>query len=366
MLFDSSVRKEVARTFGATLVVILTIVLTMFLIRTIGQAASGAVAPRDVVLLLGYIALGHLPTMLALSLFVAVVVTLGRMYRDSEMVIWFASGLDLSRFVRPVLQTFWPVLLVVCLLQAFAWPWVNRNSAELRDRYAQRSDLARVSPGVFQSSADGRRVFFVEREGSDEVSVRNIFTLSSKGKTDTVVSARNGRLEVVGDERFIVLESGQRSDVDEASGESTLAGFESYRALVNIKALRRAQQQPPKSIDTLELVRQPTLRNQGELAWRIGLMLTAINLSLLAVGLSHVNLRRPSNWNLILALLGSLAYFNAVNVTQAWVGSGRVAMISSLLVLHGGVFLLALALLWWRDHAAVLHFRVGRRRGAST
>ena len=48
MLFDSTVRTELARTFGATLVVILTIVLTMFLIRTVGQAASGAVAPQDV------------------------------------------------------------------------------------------------------------------------------------------------------------------------------------------------------------------------------------------------------------------------------------------------------------------------------
>ena len=94
MLFDSTVRRELARGFGATLVVILTIVLTMFLIRTLGQAASGAVAPQDVVLLLGYVALGHLPTMLALSLFIAIVVTLGRMYRDSEMAIWFASGVQ--------------------------------------------------------------------------------------------------------------------------------------------------------------------------------------------------------------------------------------------------------------------------------
>ncbi len=103
MLFDSTVRRELARSFGATLVVILTIVITMFLIRTVGQAAGGRVAPQDVVLLLGYVTLGHLPTMLALSLFVAVVVGLGRMYRDSEMAIWFASGLPLSRFVRPVL-----------------------------------------------------------------------------------------------------------------------------------------------------------------------------------------------------------------------------------------------------------------------
>ncbi len=105
MLFDSTLRRDLARSFGATLVVILTIVLTMMLIRTLGQAAVGRVAPQDVVLLLGYTALGHLPTMLALSLFIAVVATLGRMYRDSEMAIWFASGVGLSRFVRPVLRT---------------------------------------------------------------------------------------------------------------------------------------------------------------------------------------------------------------------------------------------------------------------
>jgi lipopolysaccharide export system permease protein len=67
MLFDSTLRRDLARSFGATLVVILTIVLTMMLIRTLGQAAGGRVAPQDVVLLLGFIALGQLPTMLALS-----------------------------------------------------------------------------------------------------------------------------------------------------------------------------------------------------------------------------------------------------------------------------------------------------------
>ena len=95
MLFDSTVRRELARSFGATLVVILTIVITMMLIRTLGMAAGGEVAPDDVVLMLGYTALGQLPTMMGLSLFIAVVVTLGRMYRDSEMVIWFSSGLRL-------------------------------------------------------------------------------------------------------------------------------------------------------------------------------------------------------------------------------------------------------------------------------
>ena len=84
MLFDSTVRKELARAFGATLVVILTIVLTQMLIQTLGKAADGAVAPQDVVLLLGFGAIKTLPTVLALSLFVAVVVSLGRMHTQLQ------------------------------------------------------------------------------------------------------------------------------------------------------------------------------------------------------------------------------------------------------------------------------------------
>ena len=94
MLFDSTVRRELGRSFGATLVVILTIVITAMLIRTVGQAAGGVFAPEDVVLVLGYAALGHLPTMMALSLFIAVVLSLGRMPRRNSLSIAPARSSD--------------------------------------------------------------------------------------------------------------------------------------------------------------------------------------------------------------------------------------------------------------------------------
>ena len=363
MLFDSTVRRELARSFGATLVVILTIVLTMFLIRTVGQAASGVVSPQDVVLLLGYVALGQLPTMLALSLFVAVVLSLGRMYRDSEMAIWFASGIGLSRFVRPVLQTAWPVLLVIGVLLLFVWPWGNQNSLDMRERYRQRSDLSRVAPGVFQTSSDGRRVFFIERDSSDGINARNVFILNSQEQNEALTSARSGRLETSGGDRYLVLEQGQRNELNLLNGEKTLSSFESYRVLAGERAARDAESRPPKATASIELLRQPTLRNQGELAWRFGLWLAAGNLLLLGIGLSAANPRRASNWNLLFALLGFVVYFNLINLSQAWVAGGRLGMGTAMAGLHGGVFLLALALLWWRDHAAVVALwpRRGRR-----
>ncbi len=357
MLFDTTVRKELARGFGATLVVILTIVLTMFLIRTVGQAASGVVAPQDVVLLLGFVALQHLPTMLALSLFIAIVLTLGRMYRDSEMAIWFASGLGLGAFVRPVLRMSWPVLLVVALLLLFVWPWGNRSSVELRERYQQRSDLSRVTPGVFQSSSDGRRVFFVERESTDGVNARNVFILSRQDHSESVTSARAGRLEANGEQRYLVLEKGQRNDVDLRSGERNLSSFDNYRVLASDRAARAAENRPPRTLPTLDLINQPSPRNLGELAWRLGLLFATANLLLLGIGLAATNPRRASNWNLLFALLAFFIYYNLVNLSQSWIGSERVGAASAMLVLHGGAFALAMALLWWRDYAATTRGR---------
>jgi lipopolysaccharide export system permease protein len=299
--------------------------------------------------------------MLSLSMFVAIVVTLGRMYRDSEMVIWFTGGVGLSRFVRPVLRTAWPVLLVTGVLLLFVWPWGNRNSQDLRDRYQQRNDLSRVAPGVFQTSSDGKRVFFVERDGSDTVNARNVFVLTQQPTGESLTTARSGRLEADGGDRWLVLERGQRNDFDDKAGNRTLSSFESYRVLVRERAAREAEARPPKAQPTLDLVRDPTPRNQGELAWRFGMLLATANLLLLGLGLAATNPRRPSNWNLLFALLAFIVYFNLINLTQVWVGNGRMGLGTALAAVHGGAFGLSLLLLWWRDHAAVLRLLPGAR-----
>lgn len=364
MLFDSTVRRELARSFGVTLVVLLTIVLTMFLIQTLGKAAGGKVAPQDVVLLMGYTSLGYLATLLSLSLFMAVVFTLGRMYRDHEMTVWFTSGIGLSRFVRPVLRMSWPVLAVVVVLELLLWPWGNRNSAQLLERFEKRSDLSRVAPGQFQSSRDGSRVFFLERDGPDGRTGRNVFILSSTPDSESVTTAHQGRIETIGDDRFLVLSRGQRNDVSLATGEKSLARFESYRVLTDQQTLRSAEALPPKAMSTRSLLESPTPRHQAELTWRLGMIFGGANLVLLGIGLSASNPRRANNWNLLFAMLCFVVYFNAISLSQAWVASRRVDMFSALLLVHGGAFVMALTLIWWRDHGTVLKLRRHAATGA--
>jgi len=361
MLFDSTLRRDLARSFGATLVVILTIVLTMMLIRTLGLAAGGRISPQDVVLLLGYLALGVLPTMLALSMFIAVVATIGRMYRDSEMAIWFSSGVGVFRLVRPVLRSSWPVLVVVALLMLFVGPWVNQRRLDLQDRFERRSDLSRVTPGQFQSSADGSRVFFIERDSDDGRTGRNVFILSSLGDTESVTTAKTGRIEIEGDERFLLLDRGQRNELNRKTHEKTLSRFDAYKVLAGERVITSTDNLPPKARTTVELLRTPSAAFQGELVWRMGLVLGGANLLLLAIGLAETNPRRASNWNLLFALLSFVVYYNIIVLSQAWVTGGKLGMGVALLAAHGTAFVLALTLLWWRDNG---NTRLGWRRAA--
>jgi lipopolysaccharide export system permease protein len=204
MLFHSTVRKELARSFGASLVVLVTIVMTMTLIRTLSQASRGSVNPQEVMMVMGYTVLGYLPPILTLSLFIAIVGTLSRMYRDSEMVIWFGAGRGLSALLRPLLMFAWPVLLVIGLLALVIWPWANQQTQELKDRYGRRGDLERVAPGQFQESASGRRVFFLDKDTPDNKSGRNIFISTLENDRETVTSASSGRVQTVGDQQFLL------------------------------------------------------------------------------------------------------------------------------------------------------------------
>jgi lipopolysaccharide export system permease protein len=351
MLLDTTFRKDLSRAFGVTLVVLVTIVVTIMLIKTLGQAAGGRVAAQDVVMLLGFAALSQLPIVLTLALFVAVVSTLARMYRESEMAVWHACGVPLRRMVRPLLRVVMPILVVITALVMVAWPWGNAQSQQLRERYEKRSDLSRVAPGQFQASRDGSKVFFIERD-SDLAGVgRNVFILSQQGSRESVTTAATGQITWDGDDRHLVLEQGQRNETSVVASENTLARFDRYRVLADRQATRNLDELPPKAMSTVNLWNSSETRHRAELVWRAGMVLGAFNLALLGLGLAATNPRRPNSWGLLIALLVFVVYFNLINLSQSWVGRGKLGATEALLIIHGSAFMLAMLMLTWRDES---------------
>ena len=343
MLFHSSIRKELARSFGATVVVLVTIVMTMMLIRTLGLASQGNVNPSEVGLVLGFTMLGHLPTVLTMSLFIATVGTLSRMYLDSEMVIWFVGGRGLRAVLKPLMRFAWPMLVSIAVLVLLVWPWSNQQISELRERFERRGDLERVSPGQFQESANGLRVFFVDKESVENKQGKNVFIASTDHGKQAMTAAKGGRITEIDNENFLVLELGQRLEQTVGEADLKISEFKAFGSRIG-QDVRTATVLPAKSVDTLSLIREQTRAYQGELSWRLGMTLAAINLVIIALAVTSANPRVGRGGNFALALFIFVIYYNFINLGQSWIGSGKAQLWPFMLALHGGA--LALAVLW--------------------
>ncbi|MCP5282715.1 MAG: LPS export ABC transporter permease LptF [Rhodoferax sp.] len=346
MLFHSSIRKEMSRTFGATVVVLATIVMTMLLIRTVGLATRGSVDPAEVMMVLGYTVLGHAPTILTLSLFVATVSTLSRMYGDSEMAIWFSSGQGLVSFLRPLIRFSWPIWLVIALFSVFVWPWSHQQSEALSDRYEQRGDLERIVPGQFQESASGDRVFFIDKDSVEGKTAGQVFIAAREKGKQIVTSARAGRIDTVGADRFLMLTNGQRMEDQINAPGFKISEFKEYGVLVDEKAQQVARALPPTVLSTRALWLGHTQPYLGELSWRIGLALASINFVLMGLVFSTVNPRVGRNGNLLFSLFTFIVYYNMVNLGASRISSGTADFWTFNLGLHGGVFMVTCLLLF--------------------
>ncbi|HTY04123.1 MAG TPA: LPS export ABC transporter permease LptF [Rhodocyclaceae bacterium] len=338
MIFRRAAQREFSQTGATVFVALFAIMLTTQLIRLLSQAASGQITPEGVAALLGFGAINYLPTLLSLTVFISVLMTLSRSYRDSEMAIWFSAGLPLTAWIRPVLMFAVPLVVVITVLSVFLSPWALTKSAEYRQRMDDRDDVSRVSPGAFQESTQAERVFFVEGQIGQEGRVKNVFVSSVQNGRLGVIAAAEGHVETAANgDRFIVLDNGRRYEGTPGTADYRVMEFERYGVRIETRESRGIEQNQ-KNMPLAELLKQPTPVNLAEVLWRVGIPLSAFNLALLAIPLSFVNPRAGRTNNLLFALLTFVIYSNLVSVSQAWVSQGRLSFEVGVWAVHVFMF----------------------------
>jgi lipopolysaccharide export system permease protein len=352
MLFTQALRRDLINLSGVVFATLFTIMVTTTLIRVLGRAASNRVATSDVLPLIAFASISYVSVLLVLTVYVAVLMALSRAYRDSEMVIWFASGQGLTAWIRPVLAFATPFALLVAVVSLELGPWAARQAAEYRLRFEQREDVSQIAAGQFRESASSNRVFFVESISDDLTQVQNVFLTQVQGDRLTVVASTGGRIVQQPDgDRYLVLEDGRRYDGPWGAGEYRLMEFDRYGVRLQSRAAE-APAQSARLATTWELVSNPEDRNLAELMWRMGLPISCFVVALLAIPLAFVNPRAGQSLNLIVAVLLYLVYNNTTSVVRAWIAQGRMDFAVGVWLTHAAVLALA-AFLFWRRTSVV-------------
>ncbi|MDR2014271.1 MAG: LPS export ABC transporter permease LptF [Azoarcus sp.] len=362
MIFRRALQREFTHVAAAVFVALFAVLITVVLIRLLGQAAGGRVPVDAVLALIGFGSLKDLPVVLTLTVFLGVLLSLSRGYRDSEMVVWFAAGLPLTAWIRPVLRFVLPLTLVIAGVTLFLGPWADQKSFEYREKLENRDDTQRVAPGVFRESSGARRVFFVEVEAGKDGKVQNVFVSEEKDGRLSVVAASRGSIQT--DEeggRYVILEQGRRYDGNLGTPEYRVMVFDRYRLRIESSNKQVAPPSRVRTKPTIELLQEADAPSLGEVSYRINTPLATLFLALLAIPLSFVNPRAGRANNLLLALLIYLIYNNVVLICQTWVSQGKLSFASGLLLPHLAALVLAILFFYrrlvvvpfWRRRAPV-------------
>lgn len=350
MIFQRAALREFTQTAAAVFVALFAILISTQLIRLLSQAAGGKLASEAVIALLVFNAISYLHVLLSLTLFISVLMTLSRWYRDSEMVIWMTSGTALTIWIKPVLRfAAWP-LVVIATISLLLAPWAMRQSENYRQQLDQRSDVARVSPGAFNESGNAERVFFVESVAGQEGLVKNVFISSLQQGRLGVMATAEGHTEIAPNgDRFLVLDKGRRYEGTAGAADYRVMEFDRYALRIESRETRGIESSP-RTLPVMDLVRDPSQQNLAELLWRIGLPLAAINLIVLAIPLSFVNPRAGRTNNLIFALLTYMIYSNLLSISQAWVAQGKLRFAVGVWAVHVFMFFFLIILFYWRQN----------------
>ena len=346
--FDHALTREMGAMSASAFAALTSIFVVVVLVRVLGRAAMGDMEAGAVVPMLSFGVLRFLPVLLSLGLFIGVFMSLSRIWRDSEAVIWMGGGVGPWGWARPVLLFSVPMVALIALVSFMGLPWAAKKQSEYERILKAKDEVSILAPGMFTEYGQGKRVHFVESISPDGQRVGNVFVQSQMQARTGVMVASHGHVETTDKgERFLVLEKGRRYEGNPGDAEFRMGEFDSYAVRIQPQALEDIQT-GPRMLTMGQLWSDPTPINMGEWVWRLGFPVSALLLVLLAVPLSYVNPRAGRSLNVVFAILIYVAYNNFVGLSEGWVTRSRLGAGEALVLVHGGMLLVLLAFYWQR------------------
>jgi lipopolysaccharide export system permease protein len=343
MIFRRSLVREMTATAIGLFLVLMAILFTNLVLRLLARAAGGTVAPEGILALLGFNALFYFNILLSVTVFVTVLLTLTRWYRDSEMIVWFSSGQALTAWLRPIMWFALPFFAAILVLSLYLSPWAEQRRLEYERQLESRDEITLLTPGLFREFRRANLVVFIESINTFDGTIRNVFLHSvDEGKDSTTVARRGTLQESANGDRFIVLSDGRRYEGKPGTADYQVVEFASLGRRIEPAELRSLPAST-KAIPTATLIALDGPVERAELFWRLSVPISALVLTLLAVPLAYVNPRIGRSFNLMAAAFVYMVYSNCLNIVQSFIAQDKLGFIPGLVLPHAiaiGVVLL--------------------------
>lgn len=325
MIIRRYIYREILQAFAAVLAVLLLIAAATMFVKLLTEASVGSLSGQIVFRLLLLRLVGELVVILPASLYVAILLALGRLYNDSEIVAMGAGGIGIWQLVRMMIGFLFGFAVVIGIVSLYLSPEALATRDAVRARAEQDAEVAGLLPGSFMELRDGELVAYVSSMSASGDEMQGAFAQLTKSDSGDLLVAKRAyfqRDEESGD-RYVILEDGYRYSGIPGSLNYVIYKFERHG--FNIDEGRAASwQSKADAVRTYVLLASKHPAYRAELYGRLSHPVSIVLLGLLAVALARTSPRRGRYAKLVVGVAIYFLYVNAVVVAQNLAERGNV------------------------------------------
>ena len=348
--------REILKTSCATLLVLYVILMSNALGRVLADIADGDVPQQALWPVLFGQSVYLLSMLLPIGLFLGIVFTFGRMYKDHEIVVMNACGFGYRDFYKPVLLAVAPFLIVSVYTSVWLNAQVLTAAQAAIDSEENRHEFQLIKPGQFNQSSSGDLVFFMESISEDKQELRDIIINQGDGDSMVIETARTGRRKIddKSGDLFLVIGPGERHEGRAGDNRQKIISFDQHGILLEKKSKDKRLVLHSKQMTPQRLMGSKRLSHRIEIRWRVALPVVLVVLALLAVPLSYIAPRQGRYGKVGPALLVFIVYLNLMAFTRSQLEDKVIPVAINFWWVHLLFLLLTVVLIYRRNHGVLL------------
>ncbi len=282
---------ELLTVFAVTLIVLLLVAVGGRFVGYLQDAVAGKYAAEAVLTIIALRMPEFLQLVLPFAFFVAILLTLGRLHAENEMVVLQGGGMSTRRLLIWLSGASLTVAAIVGALAIEVTPRANQSLGDFFLEQRARQEFLNVTPGAFNVNGRATRVIYTEGVSDDRTELEAVFLWEHlpDGRVATTW-ANTGRQyadETTGSQ-FLVLGDGVRYEGQPGNGAFRVVDFRELSQRVARQKLG-SNRVGISGVVTSDL--PSTAEGVAEWHWRIAVPVFTLVSALIAVGIARVKPR---------------------------------------------------------------------------
>lgn len=345
--------RETLKSQIAILFILLLIFFSQKLVRILGAAVDGEIPTNLVLSLLGLGVPEMAQLILPLSLFLGLLMTLGKLYTESEITVMHACGMGKKSLIMAALILALVTSALAAVNTIWLGPWSSKHQDEVLTDARANPSLAALAGGQFKSSTDGNSALFIGNVSGKEFNRVFLAQLRPNGnQRPSVVVADSGHMTERPDgSQVVILNKGIRYEGTALLRDFRITDFVDYQTIIGHQEVQQDNSVAEQmTMRQLWHATEPDAR--AEFHWRLTLIVSVVIMALLVVPLSVVNPRQGRVLSMLPAMLLYLIFFLLQTSLRSNASKGKLDPLVWLWAVNGAYLALAVLLNLWDSLAA--------------